>query len=71
MTDGRRRDRWDETASLMALIANCNRDVKKHRQPFQPADFHPFEQPRRAARGTPITPANIDVLIGAFCGPAR
>lgn len=44
MTEGRRREAWDHTASLMALIANCNRDAQKVRRPFHPDQFHPMRQ---------------------------
>ena len=40
MTEARSRDAWHHTAALLALIANCHRDAKKHR-PFTPQDFHP------------------------------
>ena len=48
-----RRD-WGRTASLMALLANCNRDSKRKPSPYKPDDFMPdFDgkrkpQPRRA-----------------------
>ena len=41
MAEGRRRDEWGRTSSLMALIANTNRDPKKHR-PFRAEDYDPF-----------------------------
>jgi len=40
MTEARSRDAWHHTAALLALVANCHRDAKKHR-PFTPQDFHP------------------------------
>ena len=45
----------------MALLANVNRDPKKHR-PFRPADFDPHEarEPDVRLKG------NIDTLIRAF-----
>ena len=43
MAEGRQRDEWARTSSLMALIANANRDPKKHRA-FRPTDFDPFSQ---------------------------
>lgn len=45
MADGKSRDQWNHTASLMALIANCHRDPKKGRL-LKATDFHP--QPRTA-----------------------
>ena len=50
MVDGRRRDAWGVTSSVMALIANCHRDPKK--KLFTPADFDPHAQ--RKSKGTPI-----------------
>lgn len=41
MAEGKQRDAWARTSSLMALIANANRDPKKHRA-FRPTDFDPF-----------------------------
>ena len=43
MVEGKQRDEWARTSSLMALIANANRDAKKHRA-FRPTDFDPFSQ---------------------------
>lgn len=40
MTHARQQDQWNHTATVMALIANVNRDPKKGRA-FRPADFHP------------------------------
>ena len=41
MADGAQRDRWARASSMMALMANLNRDPKKGR-PFRPEDFDPF-----------------------------
>jgi len=43
MAEAKQRDEWARTSSLMALIANANRDPKKHRA-FRPTDFDPFSQ---------------------------
>lgn len=37
----RRRNEWDHTAAIIATLANCHRDPKKRRTPYQPKDFHP------------------------------
>jgi hypothetical protein len=42
MAETKQRTDWDHTASILALIANANRDPKKRHQPYQPKDFHPF-----------------------------
>ena len=41
MSNARQSEKWNHTASLMALIANINRNTKKRRRPFQPKEFHP------------------------------
>ena len=41
MAEARQRDEWARASSLMALIANANRDPRKHRA-FRPTDFDPF-----------------------------
>ena len=50
---------WTRTSRLMVLIANVNRDPKKHRA-YRPDDFPLFGKPKRS--GTPITPESIDNL---------
>jgi hypothetical protein len=37
-----RREEWDRTATICAVIANCNRDPKRRPKPWTPADFHPL-----------------------------
>jgi hypothetical protein len=56
MAEARSRDAWHHTSALMALIANCHRDAKKHR-PFTPADFHPglSRTPPLPAGGTDLS----------------
>ena len=50
MAEARGRDEWSHTATLLAMIANVNRDPKKGR-PFKPADFDPYARhDRRSAR---------------------
>ena len=41
MAEARRRDAWERTAALMALLANCHRDPKKT-PAFKVSDFDPF-----------------------------
>jgi hypothetical protein len=52
MAEGQGRERWGHTATLCALIANANRDPKKHR-PFKPADFNPYPAPGPGNRNSP------------------
>ena len=60
MAEARQRESWARTASVMALIANANRDPKKTR-PFKPSDFDPFA---RASKSAPKV--GIGVLKSVF-----
>jgi len=68
MADGAMRERWSHTSSLMALLANLQRDPKKGKR-FSPEDFDPFA--RRRKNSQPPIPADITVLRDVFCGPTR
>ena len=46
MAEGHSRDRWSRLASLLAMLANCNRDPKKGRA-FKPTDFDPHARADR------------------------
>jgi hypothetical protein len=75
MLDGRRREDWNHTASLLALIATVHRDPKRRHAAFSPQEFHPLEQSAgggraRSGRGLPLTPATIGVLK-AFLSPKK
>lgn len=62
MATARRRDAWDRTAAVMALIAEVNRDRKRRPRPYTPADFHPLPGPRPARRRRADLTAGIEVL---------
>jgi hypothetical protein len=64
MAEGRGRDEWGRMSSLLALIANVNRDPKRTRA-FKPADFNPYEA-RRPMGGIPLTKANMGLLKQVF-----
>jgi len=49
MEEGRRREAWNHTAEVLAMLANCHRDPKT--RPFARTDFHPMEG--RAGRRRP------------------
>jgi hypothetical protein len=49
MAEARCRERWAHTSSVLALMANLNRDPKKTRA-FRPSDFAPYAAPIGAAR---------------------
>lgn len=55
MAEARQRDEWARTSSLMALVANANRDPKKHRV-LKASDFDPFAAPER-------TKQKVDVIV--------
>jgi hypothetical protein len=42
MAHAKQRSEWRRTASIMALIAETNRDPKQQSQPFTEDDFDPF-----------------------------
>ena len=59
MAQARQEDHWNHTASVMALLANVNRDPKRGRA-FKPADFHPA-LPARRGRAGPHPPLKGDI----------
>ena len=60
---------WDQTAGILCLIANANRDARKHPAPFRVEDFHPFR--KKSAGGIRITRKNIRLLKAAFVDPNK
>ena len=61
MAEGRNRAAWARTATILALIANVNRDPKT--PAFKPDQFDPYTPSRPA----PVTDAPITVLRDVFC----
>ena len=49
MAEARTDYEWAQTASILALTANCHRNPKKGRA-FTPADFHPAKRKRKDVR---------------------
>ena len=49
MAEGLGRERWAHTSVICSLIANANRDPKKHRA-FKPSDFDPYARMDRRSR---------------------
>ena len=49
MAEGLGRERWAHTSILCSLLANANRDPKKHRA-LKPADFDPYVRQDRRSR---------------------
>jgi hypothetical protein len=66
MAQAASREKWAHTASVLALIANANRDPKKTR-PFKPSDFDPHATKRTEAMV--VDNENIGLLKQAFTKP--
>jgi len=65
MSEARAQAMWAHTSSIMALIANVNRDPKRTR-PFKPSDFNPLLGGAQR-RGVPLRRDTLD-LLKAFAG---
>lgn len=69
-----RRDRWDHTSEILAIMAEINRDRRKRRRPFHGRDFHPLPDRRRqveeasGARGIAVTAETIGSLAASVVG---
>lgn len=57
MAEGASRERWNHTASLMALLANCHRNPK-HSRLLKPTDFHPHPH-----APTPISRPKAEITV--------
>jgi len=42
MAEGEQMLQWGQTASVLAMLANANRDPKKKPGAFRPEDFNPW-----------------------------
>ena len=63
MAESRGRDSWAHTSSVLAMIANVNRDPKKGRV-FRPDDFNPYAGGPKTS--VPITTNSIGLLKTVF-----
>ncbi|MCK6488493.1 MAG: hypothetical protein L6R48_09225 [Planctomycetes bacterium] len=61
MAEARSQERWNHTAALLALTANCHRDPKR-RHPYVPADF----LPKRADQATAAPLTDLSILKTVF-----
>jgi hypothetical protein len=53
MAEARRQHDWNVASTIMALMAEMNRDRKRRRKPFKPDDFNPYaDQKPIVARGS-------------------
>jgi|LSQX01.1.fsa_nt_gb hypothetical protein len=68
MTESRERSEWGRLSSLMALIANVNRDPKR-RGSYKPAEFNPYFQGDRYSELTrrKRAKAPLTVLRDLWC----
>lgn len=64
MAEARVDAEWNHTSAVLAMLANINRDPKKHGF-YRPEDFHPLKRPPKAA-GIRITRENIGLLKKVF-----
>lgn len=60
MAEAKSKELWAHTSTLLAMIANVNRDPKKH-GPFKPADFNPHAQ-----RAVKIKTSDLSILKDVF-----
>jgi hypothetical protein len=63
MAEGRQRDEWQHTSSLLALFYNCHRDPKKGK-PATPRDFDPT-----APKAKPVRIQGLGLLRDIFVRP--
>jgi len=63
MAEGRRREAWDHTAHLLAMIRNVNRGPST--PAAKPDDFHPLRQRQAAVK--PVAKTNdLTILRDVF-----
>ena len=65
MTEAKQHDLWNYASSVMALLANLNRDPKKGRA-LKPADFHPRNLAAVHRRESLPIKADLSVLKTVF-----
>lgn len=57
---------WAQTAQLLCVLYNANRDTKRRPRPFRPEEFNPLAPRRR--QGRVVTSENIGEMKQAFEG---
>jgi len=65
MSEGRRRDAFDRSAPITAIVANVYRDAKARPSPFRLRDFHPLlpeSDTESILPGTRVRAENIEDL---------
>lgn len=63
IAEAKSRADWDHTASIVATLAEINRDPARRATPFRPDDFNPWRarKPKRLH-----TDKDFDVLVNLF-----
>lgn len=61
MVDGKQQTTWQHTSTVLAMIANVNRDPKKTAT-FKPDDFNPFAPKNAGTSKVSIKTNNIEAL---------
>jgi len=66
MHGGALAERWARQSHAMALLANCHRDPKKRKQPFEPMDFNAWEQGKAPTKEPTAKASKADGTWGDF-----
>jgi len=68
MLEARRVNEWGQTGSVLAMLANVNRDPKRRKRPFGVADFVPLDIRKyfRTKRGVGLTKSSLHSLKPLF-----
>ena len=65
MAEARSRENWAHTSSVLAMLANVNRDPKKTK-PFKPSDFDPYGNANKSAKPVIRKGEDFDILKMVF-----
>lgn len=64
MAEGRVESEWWRTASVVAMLAEVNRNPKKRQKSFEPKDFMPSQFKRKAPPSS--KPLDVDAFMRLF-----
>jgi hypothetical protein len=64
MAEAKRQHDWNVATTIMALMAEMNRDRKGHRKPFRPDDFNPYVTTKPAPAKASVE--QVADLLGAI-----
>ncbi len=71
MAEAARKEAWQHTAWIAAMIANANRDPRRKPSPYSPDDFNPTLSRGQRSGEIVVTKENIGDLKDAFTQFAR